>query len=29
MTTQEMNVAFEQAYGKKAEKMYFPRVVLT
>ena len=23
MTTQEMNVAFEQAYGKKAEKMYF------
>lgn len=23
MTTQELNVAFEQAYGKKAEKMYF------
>lgn len=23
MTTQEMNLAFEQAYGKKAEKMYF------
>ena len=23
MTTQEMNAAFEQAYGRKAEKMYF------
>lgn len=23
MTTQEMNLAFEQAYGKKAEKMFF------